>query len=264
MTIHGSSRRTAATKWLPAILTMTMLLSCHASASALKTIEWFNGYGQCRDSIKFDPKKYDEQRLRNTVDVMFTNGFGGGDLFPIIPLRPTTPVNVRLEQYQQLCEATIRRASELSVIDLPHMEAFRKLKIEVLEDRCRFGASSIRAAGGEPSALRGYAPSADNCLDFIEALEGKVDIMTFWRQFVYSNCRGNAWPDKCGAASFSHEGDADVIDRARWEIFHYGWNNCSTAYLKGNVDTMQMQETGSAREREFRRRFKIKSEPCSD
>jgi hypothetical protein len=255
-------RKIEVSKRLLAVLATMTLLSCHASAAALKTIEWFNEL-QCSSSIKFDPKKYDEERLRNTIAVIFTTGFAG-NLFPNTPLHPTSPVNVRLEQYQQLCEATIRRASELAVIDLPGIEAYRKLKLEELDDECKFGAVEIRAAGGEPSALRGFAPSAEKCSKFIDALEAKVGIMAFWREFVNSDCQNNASPSACRAYSFSHEGDADVADRARWEVLQYGWTHCSTTYLKSNVDQKRSDEMKATLEREFRRRFKIKAEPCTD
>jgi hypothetical protein len=252
-------------KWLSTLTATVTLLSCHALAAALKTIEWFDEL-QCSHSIRFDRKKYDEQRLRNTIDVMFINGFAGfgGNLFPSTPVHPASPVNVRLERYQQLCEATIRRASDLAVIDLPSIEAYRQLKLEEMEDTCRFGVAEIRAAAGEASALRGYTPSADNCADFIEALEGKVDLMTFWHELVYSTCRGNASPSKCRAASFSHEGDADAIDWAKSEILRYGWTTCSVPYIKMNVESKRSQEMRAALGREFGRRFKIKAPPCSD
>jgi hypothetical protein len=255
---RNSSRRNGVSKWLLKLTATVVLLSCHASAAALKTIEWSDAL-LCSYSTRFDPKKYDEQRLRNTIDFMYTNKFAGVDLLPATPLYPTSPVNVLLEQYQQLCEATIRRTSDVALIDLPGIESFRKSWLEVMEDQCKFGVIKLRAAAGDASALRNYTPSADDCADFIEALEGKVDLMTFWHQFVYSTCRGNASPGKCRASSFSHEGDADVEDRARWEILDYGWNNCSTRYLKLNVDGRRKAEMRAALEREFRRRFKIKA-----
>jgi hypothetical protein len=258
-------RKSEVTKRLLAVVATMTLLSCHASAAALKTIEWFDEL-QCSSSIKFDPRKYDEERLRNTIAVIFAGGLTGDpfpNLFPVIPIHPEDPASLRLDQYQQLCEATIRRASDLPVIDLPGIELYRKLKLEGLDDQCKFGAVEIRAAAGEPSALRSYTPSADDCADFIDALEGKVDPMTFWHQLVYSSCRGNASPSACRAYSFSHEGDADVMDRARWEILQYGWTHCSTAYLKSNIDQKRSDEMRAALEREFRRRFKIKAPPCS-
>ena len=263
---RNSPRKSEVTKWLLALPTAIALLSCHASVAAQKTIEWFNVL-QCRNIIKFDPKKYDEQRLRNTIAVIFTGGSLGDPFqypFPAIPIHPTPPERSWLDQYQQLCEATVQRASDLPVIDLPGIESYRKLKLEGLDDQCKFGAVEIRAAAGEPSALRSYTSSAAKCSRFIDPLEGKVDLMTFWREFVNSDSQNNASPSACRNRHFSHEGEADAMNWARNDVLMYGWNNCSTTYLKSSVDQKRSDEMKATLEREFRRRFKIKAEPCSD
>jgi hypothetical protein len=246
-------------------LGILMLLTYEVSYAAQQTIEWFDDL-QCSSSIKFDPKKYDEQRLRNTIAVIFTSRSTGNafpDISPDIPVHPTSAAGEHIEQYRQLCEATIRRGADLAVIDLPGIEAYRKLKLEELDDGCKFSAIKIRAAAGEPSALRSFAPSAAKCSPFIDALEGKVDIVTFWREMVNSNCQNNSSPSTCRAYHFSHQGEADGMDWVRHDILTYGWNNCSTPYLKV-ADRKRSEEMQTALAREFGLRFKIKKCVCSD
>jgi hypothetical protein len=259
--------KSAAMKWLlAAVLAASTLLSCYASHAAQKTIEWLDDI-QCSNSIKFDPKKYDERRLRNTIAVIFANRFTGDpfpDISPEIPIHPTSSASLRLDKFQQLCDRTIHQASDLVVIDLPGIEAYRKLKLEELDDECRFGAIKIRAASGDPAALRSYAPSAATCSGFIDALEDKADIMTFWREMVNSHCQDNGSPTACRAHHFSHEGEADAMDWVRNDVLDYGWNNCSTTYLKVNADRKRSEEMHTALVSEFLLRFKIKRPPCSD
>src|SRR5882724_9984934 len=80
----------------------SMLLSCHASEAAQKTIEGSDD--MCRYEAKFDPAKYDEKILRNTAEVLFI-----GTLFqsvsPNIPRYPASPANLRIERFGQLCES---------------------------------------------------------------------------------------------------------------------------------------------------------------
>jgi hypothetical protein len=254
-------------KWLLAVaLAASTLLSCYASYAAQKTIEWLDEI-QCSNSIKFDPKKYDEQRLRNTIAVIYTSR-STGDPFPYIspeiPIHPTSPASLRLDQFQQLCDRTIRQASDLVVIDLPGIEVYRKLKLEELDDECKFGAIKIRAASGDPAALRSYAPSVATCSGFIDALEGKADIMTFWRELVNSRCQYNAAPSACRADFFSHEGKDDAMDWVRSDVLDYGWTRCSTPYSKISANRKRSEEMNVALAREFVRRFKIKRPPCSD
>jgi hypothetical protein len=263
---HNSSRRSAAIKWLLATLATATLLSCHVSYAAQKTIEWLDEI-QCSNSIKFDPKKYDEKKLRNTIAAIFANRFTG-DPFPYISpeiqIHPTSPASLRLEQFKQLCDRTIRQAADLAVIDLPGIEAYRKLKLEELDDECKFGTIKIRAASGDPAALRSYAPSAATCSGFIDALEGKADIMTFWRELVDSHCQYNAAPSACRADFFSHEGKDDAMDWVRSDVLEYGWIRCSTPYSKISVDRKRAEETQTTLASEFRLRFKIKRPVCSD
>jgi hypothetical protein len=263
---HNSSRRSAAIRrLLTAALATSTLLCCQVSYAAQKTIEWFDDL-QCSYSVKFDPKKYDEQSLRNTIAVIFNSRFTGApfpDIFPDIPIHPTSPASLRLEQYQQLCERTIRQASDFAVIDLPGIEAYRKLKVEELDDGCKFGAIKIRAASGDAAALRSYAPSAAKCSRFIDGLEGKVDIMTVWREVADSLCQRFASPDTCKADFLADEGKADAMDRIRYSVLQFGWNNCSTPYLKA-ADRKRADEIMSALVREFNLRFKIRRPACSD
>jgi hypothetical protein len=242
-------------------LGVLMLLTCDVSYAAQQTIEWFDELS-CSYKIRFDPRKYDEQGLRNTVDLIFV-GRMFEPLLPEIPMRPESLSNFSLENFQQFCERTIRQVSDLPVIELPGIAAYRKLKIEELDDECRFGTIKARAALGDPAALRTYAPSAPKCSRFIDGLEGKADIMTVWREMVSANCQRNSSPSTCRADFLSDEGKPDAMDRIRLLVLQYGWNNCSTAYLRV-ADRKQSEKMRLALVREFVLRFKIKKSVCSD
>jgi hypothetical protein len=257
-----SPRKGEATRWLlAAALAGSTLLSCHVSYAAQKTIEWLDDM-QCSSSIKFDPRKYDEQSLRNTIAVIFTRS-AFPDLSPNIPIHPKTPADLRIERLQQLCETTIRQVSDLALIDLPGIGAYRRLKLEELDDGCKFDAIKIRAAAGDAAVLRSFAPSAAKCSRFIDGLEGKADIMTVWRELADSYCQGFASPDTCRADFLADEGKADAMDRIRYSVLQFGWNNCSTPYLKV-ANRKHSDEMERALVREFNLRFKIKSPPCTD
>ena len=255
-------QKSEANKWLlAAALATSTLLSCHVSYAAQRTITWYDDL-QCSYSIKFDPRKYDEQSLRNTVDVIFT-GNAFPDISPDIPIHPKTPADLRIERLQQLCETTIRQVSDLALIDLPGIDAYRRLKLEELDDGCKFDAIKIRAAAGDAAVLRSFAPSAAKCSRFIDGLEGKADIMTVWRELADSHCQGFASPDTCRADFLADEGKADAMDRIRYSVLQFGWNNCSTPYLKAN-DRKRSDEMERTLVREFNLRFKIKRPACSD
>jgi hypothetical protein len=217
-------------------LSAFVLLFCHACYAAQKTIEWLDDL-RCSNSISFDPKKYDEQKLRNTVDVIFT-GLAFPDVSPSIPIHPTSPPSQQVELLQQRCDAAIRRGADLPVIDLTGIEAYRRQKLEELDDECKFDVIKIRAAYGDTAALRSYTSSAEKCSPFIDALEGKADIRAVWRGLVNTYCPNQAASGRC---FYAKEGQVDEMDRIRYDVLEFGWTNCSTPYMKVN-DTKRAEK----------------------
>jgi hypothetical protein len=261
---HSSPRKNEAFKWLAvAALAAATLLSCPASYAAQKTIEWLDDI-QCSSKIRFDTRKYDEQRLRSTVAVIFGNRFNGEPfphVLPDISLHPTGPLDQQIELLRQRCEEVINRATDLSVIDLPGIEAYRKLKLEELEDSCRFNQVLLRAQYGDVAALRSYTPSVAKCSSFIDALEGKTDLMEAWRGLRLPSCHTPDEAKANPAACPDLEGVKDM-DNFRYDVLMYGWNNCSVHH--NNIDTKRLEEMRTALEREFALRFKIRRALCSD
>jgi hypothetical protein len=255
-----SQRKRPVAEWiLTAALAAMMLLSCQASHAAQKSIEWFDDF-DCSYRIKFNPKQHDEQKLINTIDVIFTDKpfkFAG----PNIPFDSETPANFSPEQFQNICESTIRRVTDLAVLDLPGIEAYRKLKLEEIDDECAFDQVKIQAASGNYPALRSYTPSAAKCSPFIDGLEGKADLMTLWRDMVNSQCQKNISPTTCRDSFFSNEKQPDGLDRIKRDVLIFGWNSCSTRYMKVN-DNKRAEEMRMALTREFRLRFPITKGAC--
>jgi hypothetical protein len=214
----GPHQKRAATEWLlAAALAASLLLCCHASFAAQKSIEWFDDF-DCSHRIRFDPKQYDEQKLINTIDVIFT-GSPFRYVGPNIPFDSAAPADFSLGQFRKICESTTGRVTDLAVLDLPGIEAYRKLKLEEIDDECAFDAVKIRAASGDYAALRSYTPSVAKCSPFIDGLEGQADLMTLWRDMVILRCQQNGSPSTCRDSFFSHEKQPDALDRIKRVAF---------------------------------------------
>jgi hypothetical protein len=243
----------------PAVLALVISGDAYG---AQKTITWEDGMF-CRFEIKFDPRKDDEEKLKNTIDVVFLNGFYKKD-FPDIALdHPGGHLVSNPEKYRQACELTKDKTTNLGVIDLPGIEDYRRLKLEQLEDWCSFNTLESIAASGNPSALREYTPAAAKCSPFIDALEGKIDIRAVWHDLINSQCANNSRPEICRASSFSAENGPNLEARMKLDVLTFGWQNCSAHYLK--INNEQEAETMRAQlEKNFRRRFKVKNYPCGD
>lgn len=243
----------------PALLA---LLMSSASYGAQKAIRWQDG-AMCEFETRFDPAKYDEERLRNTVEVIFGDGFYKQPTLVTALIGPAGSLTSNTAEYQQACAREKERVENLAVIDLPGIENYRRRSLEEFEDMCRFDVLQGRAASGDPAALREFTPSAAKCSTFIDALEGKTDIRAVWRDVVEAQCRENGDPEKCKAAHYSAENRPNAADAIRLDVLGFGWTSCSTSYLKANdMRTAELMRSGL--EKSFRRRFKVKAFPCAD
>ena len=243
----------------PAVLA---LLISSASYGAQKVIGWEDG-AQCEFETRFDPAKVDEERLRNTIEVIFGDGFYKEPSLVTALIGPGDSLTSNTAEYQQACEQERVRVENLAVLDLPGIENYRKLSLEEFEETCRFNVLQGRAASGDPAALREFTPSAAKCSPFIDALEGKTDIRAVWRDMVEARCRESDNPEKCKAAEFSAESRANAADAIKLDVLEFGWTHCSVPFLKTN-DLRPRTSMRAALEKSFRRRFKVKAFPCAD
>ena len=247
----------------PALL---VLLFSSASYGAQKAMSWEDG-AFCEFETRFDPAKYDEQRLRNTVEVIFVDGFYKQPSLVTALIGPGGTLTSNTAEYQQACERERVRVENLAFLDFPGMENHRKRSLEEFEERCRFNVLLGRAASGDPAALREFTPSAAKCSPFIDALEGKTDIQAVWHDLVETRCRADVNPDKCKTERFAAEKQrftkVNAADAIRLEVLLFGWNNCSVPYLKTS-SLSRREARREAIEKQFRQRFKVKAFPCAD
>jgi len=241
-----------------AALTAVMLVGKGAEAAQ---VEWTDPIS-CRYRIGFDPKKYDAARVLNTADFVFATRS--------IPDFPSPGTHMpygasSVDAYRAACSRHADLLRSLPLADLPRLESFRDLKIEQLTDWCEFGTALIRGHLGDSAALRAFEPSAPHCVRYIDALEDQATTKRVWQEVVVSHCQNNSRPDECRARFLSAEGRPDEAERIRVDVLTYGWQNCSTRYLKtGNsvsqkADLMQAQLLDT-----FRKRFSMKRAPCAD
>jgi hypothetical protein len=172
----------------------------------------------------------------------------------------------QIEQHRQRCAEEIRRAMNLAVVDLPGIEAYRKLRLEALDDECRFNELFLRALYGDVSALRAYTPSVAKCSSYIDALEGKADLMEAWRGLPgVSRCQSpdeiRKNPEVCRL--YPELGKFEDMDHVRHDVLTLGWSNCSARFTK-IADTKRFDDLRAALAHEFDRRFKLKRAACSE
>jgi hypothetical protein len=241
-----------------AVLALCLAISAPCDA-AQRTLDWADEI--CRYKLRFDPSKYDADRLKNTVDFVVGRSFMR---FPIPKYYRDPPVE-ELAAYKEVCSNFAAKLSSFPMIDLPGLQDYRNMLLLQLQGWCDFWQVFMRGSQGDTTALRSFAPSAGHCSIYIDALDGKVDVKEVWRKTVISFCARNYKPEACEAEHFAAEGKPDAAQRIRSDVLEIGWQNCSAAYLRTtgtfrkDADSLEhlLQER-------IRVRFRMVRSQCSD
>jgi len=197
------------------------------------------------------------------VEVIFGDGFYKQPTSVTALIGPGGSLTSNTDEYQEACEREKERVTNLPVLDLPGIEAYRKWSLEEFEDTCRFNTLEGLSASGNPGALREYTPSVAQCSPFIDALEGKTDIRTVWRGVINSQCQKTSKPEECEANFLKADNGPNPSERIKFDVLTYGWRRCSVPFLKTS-DLQKGESMRAALEKSFRRRFKVKAFPCAD
>ena len=228
-----------------------------STLAAERSLSWDDEL--CHNTIRFDPGKYDEARLRNTVHLLF----GPPDFqAPIasLPFDPQSIAKVDLDKTSRQCRTALEVGGQVQFIPLRGIEDYRRAKIAEIKDACEFETTKIRGLG-DPSALREYQPAAA-CSHFIDALEGNGDIMTVFRETLDRNCSRNVSPASCVEKQLANAQKSDGMAWVRLYLTTFGWNNCATKFTSRNADSKKLEQMRVELEGQFRRAFKVVKDKC--
>lgn len=229
-----------------------------SAAAAEKPMSWDDEV--CSNTIRFDPAKYDETRLRNTVSLLFSPS----ELQPpiaVAPMEPKSIATLDLAGSDRECSKVLERARSMTLLPLKGIEDYRDAKVAEIKDWCDFESVKIRGFG-DPAALREYQPAAAACSRFIDALEGRTDIIATFRDMARQVCSRNASPASCNAGFISQSQRPDGKDWVRLQVTSFGWNNCATEFTVANAGRKKRDQMRTQLEGQFKRLFKIKQDNC--
>lgn len=213
----------------------------------------------CANTISYDPKKYDEERLRNTVHLLFgPSDFDRPD-YPA-PFAPKDIERISLENVEQQCKTALETANRLKFIPLGGIEDYRRAKIAEVKDTCDRDFAEVRGFK-DPSALRQYRPAVPECSHFIDALEGKTDLGTAFHESVLQTCARNRSPDQCAQRDFQNAQKPDGVAWMRLQLMTFGWRNCANSIR--NAEAQKLEQLRAELEKQFHHRFKV-SKKCDE
>jgi hypothetical protein len=224
-----------------------------STLAAQKSVSWSDE--ACVHRISFDPAKHDEKRLKSTINLLFEPSNFEAPVPPFVG-EPKAIAGLDLGKFDQQCSAALKTVREFELLALNGIEDYRQAKTGETEDACRFGNVQIRGLRN-PLALREYT-RASSCTHFIDALEGKTDIMKVFRETVAQQCSDNASPQKCRDSTLKDADKPDGKERVRLYLTMYGWNNCAN---KSTVryESKPLEQMRAGLEKQFRRTFTVRS-----
>jgi hypothetical protein len=225
--------------------------------AAQKTVSWSDEL--CNNHIAFDPSRVDEQRLKNTVHLLF----GQADFAApgvSAPVAPQAITRLNLDGTVKQCNDALDRAAHLQFLPLNGVEEYRQASIAEIKDTCAYDTAYIRGLM-DASALREYQPAAA-CSGFIDALEGKKDLLATYRETLALHCGRNASPGQCLQRGYDDLNKPDGTERARLYLTTFGWSNCAVKYNIRNAQSRELTEMRDGLEKEFRRTFKVVQTQC--
>jgi hypothetical protein len=230
------------------VLPVLAVLFATAAPAAEKTLSWYDE-SACTSTIRFDPAKYDEARMKDTVKLLYESDLDLPD--------------PRSENADQVCKDLLETAGRLKFIPLKGIEDYQRVKIAELNDGCEFGSALVRGLK-DPSALRDYRPAATACSRFTDALEGKSDITTIFRETVNRNCSKVPLIQKqCVSEALAGAQKADGKEQVRSYVVNFGWSECAASFMSGKVDRKKLDQMRADLDKQFRRTFKITAKNCS-
>lgn len=241
---------------VPAALAIWLSIGC-AAVAANKTISWSDEL--CENRVAFDPGKIDERQLSNVVHLLFgPSDFEAPDVS--MPFTLDAVSKLDLQGTIQQCQNALDVAARLEFVPLKGIEEYRQARIAALKDTCGYETARIRGFR-EPASLREYKPAAA-CSGFVDALEGKKDLIATFRQTVEQSCKRNLSPIQCTEGELANASKPDGAAWVRLYLTTFGWQNCAVKYNYRNVEADRLARMRAGVEREFRRAFKVVQSKC--
>jgi hypothetical protein len=230
-----------------------VLVVCHAAWASdgvsLHTINLFD----CRADLYYDDAANKDGQIDNTIALLYGSRVGE------YPFLGTPAENIQEASLIEACHAKEVEFSTRAFVSLPTIIAYTRAIKSSISDYCRFVDSLVRGQH-DPSALRNYAP-AQRCSAYVDALEGKSDLMMVWEKLVVDLAAHNGDPATVMRNMHAHDGAPDFEEWAHSQILKYGWNNCATKTLE--VNAPELKASLEAAQTEFRETFRLTTKDCS-
>lgn len=219
-------------------IAIVALFSASVSAQ-LKNFTWEEEL--CSYRGLYDPKKYTEAELRNTLKLINRNDFNLIEhSTSVFGLSDIARINVAAfdAKYRDMAQ----RLRELRIVRTPYFQGLRAAKLKELEHYWQMSRTSM-IAFSDPSAINDFKLSPSCNQRFAGPLmKGGDDLMAAWLSVNMDNRSKNSDPERLRREFERQKASSDADTYARIEVITFGWYNCA------NQDIEYVGNDGSAGE----------------
>lgn len=210
--------------------------------------------GSCIAHVKFDDSRYDALQVENTGQLLFGGTEGG---HPFLGLNPE---RIDATALKARCAASIQTLRATRHLPAPAISAYVDILAASIEDYCALTLLEVQAVT-TPAVLRGYA-RAETCSAYVDALEGKTDLVEMWRQELAIRAKKNADPEGFIARNRARETAPGFDGWVRNEVLTFGWHNCANRFTILNGD--ELREKRETAEKFFSQTFHVTITDCEE
>ena len=210
--------------------------------------------GACEAFIELDERAYDPAAVINTGQLLF------GDMAIDYPMTGLDVEKADLAAMANKCSTTLGRLDGTQFIRAPAVDQYVAILRAAVDEYCEYTRLKIRSLKN-PAILRTYAP-AQACSRFVDALEGKTDIVELWRIQIHERAKDNIDPQRFLRTQLAHEQAPDFQKWVRNEVLVFGWHNCANRRTIRNSEEFRIRR--EAAEKYFAETFKLRFTNCEE
>jgi len=211
----------------------------------------------CMMTGTYDPAKYTEAQLRNTLMLFGPGQIGLGVGLQVWEFADIAKID--LAAWDKEYEQKSKKLRAMDIVKVPYFESLRRDLLKELEQVHRLTRTTA-IAYTRPEVINDY-PRAEACKAKYAAplIAGGEDLVKVWREVNLASQKRNADPKSLQNRFDRENASPDRLKFALVETMNFGWWNCAN-------DTIERAERAhdGTTEKEFRKLFRRVKEMCDE
>lgn len=210
------------------LLVLSVAVLSSGAVAQLKNFTWDDGL--CSYRGLYDPKKYSEAELRNTVKLFDPNEFNLITHSTAV-FRPSDIGRLDVAKFDSVYRDMSANLAGLKIVKMSYFEELRRAKLKEMEQVWQLNRTTMLAFD-DPLKLNEYtaAPACNQRLAGPLA-KGGDDLMSAWLSVNMDMRAKNSDPERLRREFESKKASPERDLHARVDVLTFGWYNCANELI---------------------------------